>query len=92
MGFIGQHARFCCTHAKAKITEFGDQQASKISVRTKLLRQMYSGDQLGALETLDKMQGSLKGSLKFSLEHSLELRSPKLVWKDKEKEDPLWKT
>ena len=35
MGFIGQHARFCCTHAKAKITEFGDQQASKISVRTK---------------------------------------------------------
>ena len=34
MGFIGQHARFVL-HPKAKITELGDQQASKISVRTK---------------------------------------------------------
>ena len=34
MGFIRQHAGFL-SHPKAKITKFGDKQASKVRVRTK---------------------------------------------------------
>ena len=46
--FDGFHKTTCgfLSNPKAKITEFGDQQASKIHVRTKLPHQMYSGDQL----------------------------------------------
>ena len=36
IGFIGQHGGFCRTQ-KLKLLSFGDQQASKISVRTKNL-------------------------------------------------------
>ena len=44
--FDGFHKTTCgfLSNPKAKITEFGDQQASKIHVRTKLPH--YSGDQL----------------------------------------------
>ena len=70
MGFI----RTCefLSNPKAKITEFGDQQASKFCVRKKyFFIRCTRATNLRGLGTRARMLGRPKGSPKFSLEHSL---------------------
>ena len=66
--FHGFHKTTCgfLWNPKAKITEFGDQQASKIRVRTKyFLTRCTQATNLRGLGTPAGMVGSLKGSPKF---------------------------
>jgi len=66
--FDGFHKTICgfLSNPKAKITEFGDQQASKIRVRKKyLLIRCTRATKLRGLGTRAGMLGSPKGSPKF---------------------------
>ena len=66
IGFIGQHGGFCRTQKLKLLSLVTNRPVKLVCVQnTSSIRQMYSGDQRGALGTPGGMFGSSKGNPKF---------------------------